>query len=119
MEAEMIVVGTDHRRTIEEAGERLIQHLEALGRKPTTINTYRSLLRTHLVEHLGTRTLNGIGPEHVEGLAVAMRRGGAGPKVTRNALILLHQVFEFGQRNGWCEANPPQEGRLTEARGEH
>ena len=34
--------------SVSDAGERLISHLGALGRKPTTLATYRSLLRTHL-----------------------------------------------------------------------
>ena len=35
-----------------------------------------------------------------------MRRQGAGPKTIVNALTLLHQIFEFGQRKGWCQSNP-------------
>ncbi len=94
------------RVTVADAGDRLIRHLEALGRKPTTLDTYRSSLRTHLVTHLGARSLDRIGPEHVEALVVAMRRSGRAPKTTVNALTLLHQIFEFGQRKGWCRANP-------------
>ncbi len=106
MESDVPAVPTGERRTIEEAGEQLIEHLAALGRKPTTLGTYRSLLRTHLAPHLGTRSLERIEPHNVEGMIAAMRRGGAGPKVIRNAVTLLHQVFEFGQRKHWCEANP-------------
>jgi len=94
------------RRSVEEVGGQLVGHLEALGRKPSTLSTYRSLLRAHLVPHLGDRTLDGIEPLHVERLVAGMRRGGAGPKLTSNALTLLYQVFEFGRRKGWCEANP-------------
>jgi integrase len=94
------------RRSLEEVGDQLVGHLEALGRKPSTLNTYRSLLRAHLVPHLGDRTLDRIEPVHVERLVAGMRRGGAGPKLTNNALTLLYQVFEFGRRKGWCEANP-------------
>ncbi|MGH8636585.1 MAG: site-specific integrase, partial [Burkholderiales bacterium] len=75
-------------------------------RKPSTLSTYRSLLRAHLVPHLGDRTLDRIEPVHVERLVAGMRRGGAGPKLTSNALTLLYQVFEFGRRKGWCETNP-------------
>ncbi len=35
-----------------------------------------------------------------------MRRNGKGAKTIQNAITLLYQVFEFGQRKGWCEANP-------------
>jgi integrase len=100
------VVATGEWRTVEEAGEQLLDHLAALGRKPSTLNTYRSLLRAHLSPHLGGSTLDRIEPAHVERLVAAMRQGGAGAKLTCNALTLLYQVFEFGRRNGWCERNP-------------
>jgi integrase len=92
--------------TIAEAGERLLQHLEALGRKPSTIATYRSLFATHLVPNLGDQPLDRVTAEQVEELIAAMRRSGKGAKTIQNAITLLYQVFEFGQRKGWCEANP-------------
>lgn len=106
IEAESNVKTVGDRRTVEEAGERLIEHLGALGRKPTTLGTYSSLLRTHLARHLATRSLDRMDPDDVERMIVAMRREGAGPKTIVNALTLLHQVFEFGARKGWCQANP-------------
>lgn len=92
--------------TVEDAGERLISQLEALGRKPTTLGTYRSLLRAHLATHLGGKSLDQVRVEDVEALVAAMRRGGTGSKTTRNALALLHQIFTFGQRKRWCAENP-------------
>lgn len=89
----------------EDAGTQLIAHLEALGRKPTTMNTYRSLLRTHLTR-LGDKPLDRITRHDVEALIANMARNGTGPKTTRNALTLLNQIFSFGQRNGWCRENP-------------
>jgi integrase len=92
--------------TFSEAGERLIAHLEAIGRKPTTLNTYRSSFRTHLEPALGDSQLDRIGSPEVEALIASMRRGGCEAKTTVNALTLLHQIFEFGRRRGWCQANP-------------
>lgn len=37
---------------------------------------------------------------------VKMRRAGSGPKTIVNALTLLHQIFAFAERKGWCHANP-------------
>ncbi len=108
MEAETQVT-TAGRVTVAEAGACLTDHLEALGRKPTTLCIYRSLLRTHLVPHLGATTLDRIQPADVEQLMAIMRREGAGPKLIRNALTLLSQVFAFGQRRGWCATNPCQQ----------
>jgi integrase len=92
--------------TLADAGERLMRHLEALGRKPTTLATYRSLLSAHLEPRLGYLPLGEIAPEQVEGLVAGMRAEGKSAKLTQHALALLHQVFEFGQRKGWCGANP-------------
>ena len=106
IEAESNIKTVGDRRSVEEAGERMIEHLGALGRKPTTLSTYSSLLRTHLAPHLDTRSLDRVEPDDVERLLVAMRREGAGPKTIVNALTLLHQIFEFGERKGWCQTNP-------------
>jgi integrase len=95
--------------TIEEAGERLLRHLDALGRKPTTLGTYRSLFRTHIVPRLGSTPLDRATADNVEELVAGMRRAGKGPKTTVNALTLLHQVFEFGERRKWCGTNPCKE----------
>jgi integrase len=92
--------------TIGVAGERMLRHLEAVGRKPTTLNTYRSIFRTHLEPRLGSVPLDRAKPEQVEALAAVMRRDGKAAKTTANALTLLFQIFAFGQRKGWCRENP-------------
>jgi integrase len=106
IEAESATVAAHARVTVSEAGRRLIDHLEAVGRKPTTITVYRSLLRTHIDRHLGARELDHVKPEHVERMIGTMRRAGTGPKTTVNAITLLAQVFVHGQRRGWCSTNP-------------
>jgi hypothetical protein len=45
MEHESAIAPARGRLTVEEAGERLIEHLEALGRKKSTIEGYRSTLK--------------------------------------------------------------------------
>lgn len=92
--------------TIAEAGERMLRHLEAIGRKPTTLGTYRSIFRTHLETRLGRTPIDKATPEQVEGMAAAMQRDGRAPKTIANALTLLFQIFAFGQRKGWCRENP-------------
>ena len=109
IESTIPTIAVGERRTVEEAGEQLVSHLGALGRKPSTLNTYRSLLRAHLSTGLGGLTLDRIEPVHVERLVASMRHGGAGAKLTCNALTLLFQIFEFGRRKGWCETNPVKE----------
>ncbi len=92
--------------TIEEAGERMLRHLDALGRMPTTLDTYGSLFRTHLVPHLGSAEVDRATPGDVEGLLATMRRQKKGTKTIVNALTLLSQIFSFAERKGWAKDNP-------------
>jgi hypothetical protein len=54
MEQEHAVASTA-RLTVAEAGDRLIDHLEALGRKKSTIEGYRSALAVHLAPFFRAR----------------------------------------------------------------
>jgi integrase len=92
--------------TVATVGERLLHRLEIVGRKPTTLATYRSTLETHLLPALGTLPLGEVGPEHIESLMTAMQEAGKAAKTRRNALILLHQLFAFAERRDWCAGNP-------------
>jgi hypothetical protein len=100
MEATTVNVVPGQRLTVGEAGVRLVDHLEAIGRKPTTIGLYRSLLRTHIDKHVGDRALDRVEATDVERMESSMRRAGTGPKTTENVLTLLGQVFTYGQRRG-------------------
>jgi hypothetical protein len=92
--------------TVAVVGERLLRHLEIVGRKPTTLATYRSALETHLLPALGVLSVGEVDKEHVENLMAAMQGAGKAAKTRANALVLLHQLFHFAERNGWCTDNP-------------
>lgn len=66
MELEQTVSPTTARLTVEEAGDKLIGHLEALGRKTSTIEGYRSALHVHLAPFFAGKRLDRIGREDVE-----------------------------------------------------
>jgi integrase len=106
METELALPVPAQRITVLDAGERLLEHLEAIGRRPTTLNAYRAALRTHLSPALGSLILERVEPEDIERFIARDRRAGATPKTTVNALGFLHSVFQFGQRRGWCTRNP-------------
>jgi integrase len=98
-------VGTDV--TIADAGARLLRVLEAKGRKPTTLATYDSTLKTHIQPApLGDLDLREVNPDDVEKLLARMRREGKAPKTIANAFKLLHQIFVFGKKKRWCRENP-------------
>lgn len=92
--------------SLTEAAEHMLRHLEALDRKPTTLETYRSLLRTHLALRLGDVPIEEVTPRQVEALAAEMREEGKAAKTRLNALKLLSQIFAFAKRRGWCRENP-------------
>jgi integrase len=92
--------------TVAAVSERLLRHLEIVGRKPTTLATYRSTLETHLLPAFGTRPLSEVSPERIENLMAAMQESGKAAKTRMNALVLLHQLFNFAERHGWCADNP-------------
>jgi integrase len=94
------------RLNLAEAGERLIAHLEQNGRKPSTIEDYRSMLRVHLVPALGDRALDRISPADIEAFIAAQLGAGLAVKTVLNHLGLLHSIFERGRRRGWVATNP-------------
>jgi integrase len=97
---------TPTRVSVDEAGERLIGHLRALGRKPATIEAYESLLRVHLAPFFAGRSLDAITTDDVEAFVRTKAEAGKSAKTTRNALGFLHSTFEFGQRKNWAKGNP-------------
>jgi hypothetical protein len=92
--------------TVDQAAEHLLHHLEAIGRRPTTLATYRSLFRTHLQSSVEEVALERITSRDVEKLDQAMRRKELAPKTRLNALKLLSEIFVFAKRQGWCRRNP-------------
>jgi integrase len=91
---------------VNDAGTLLIDHLEALGRKPSTIGEYRSYLRVHLGPFFGNVVLDRIAPSHVEAFIAAKRREGKATKSILNYLGLLHSIFAFAQRKRLASTNP-------------
>ena len=94
------------RMTVAEAGELLVANSTARGLKRSTLMTYESVVRVHLAPYFGSRQLDRIGRREAEGLAAHMTRQGSSPKTVRNALGILHRIFEYARRQEWVVANP-------------
>jgi integrase len=101
--------------TVDQAAEHLMRHLEAIGRRPSTLATYRSLFRTHLQWSVEEVALERITKRDVEELDRVMRRKGLGPKTRLNALKLLSEIFAFAKRQGWCRRNPCEQVQFPQA----
>jgi hypothetical protein len=52
--------------TVEEAAQRLRSHLEAMGRKPSTLRAYRSKLAAQIEPRIGSRPLVSVRRDEVE-----------------------------------------------------
>jgi hypothetical protein len=79
----MVAAGAPVQRsdlTVADAAEDLLAHLELRGRKPTTLDTYRSSLRAHLLPLIGDSVLDLVRRQDIEQLNRAMQRRGSAPK---------------------------------------
>jgi integrase len=101
------VVAKGRRRTVGEAGDVYIAHLETvMERKRTTIADYRGYLHRHLAPFFGDRPMDRLEPAQIERYLHAKRRDGLSPKTVQNHLNFLHGMFAFAIRRGWATANP-------------
>lgn len=102
--------------SVAAAVELLLGHLEALGRKPTTLDSYRSVLRTHLLPRVGDVAVEEVTPRDVEAIAAKMLRDGKAEHTRARTLKLISQVFDFARRRGWCSENPCREVERPQVR---
>ena len=75
-----VAVATHSRLDVDEAGERYLAHLCAMGRKRSTLMDYESTLRVHLAPFFGTTALHRIEPRDVERFIAAKAREGRATK---------------------------------------
>ena len=94
------------RLTIGEVGTAYLRHLDALGRKGSTVEAYESTLRVHLVPFFGEAPMQAITPVDVEAFMASERRAGRAPKSVLNYLGFLHSLFAFSEKRGWGAGNP-------------
>ncbi len=96
------------RLDMAEVGRRYRKHLEALGRKRSTLAAVEMTLRVWIEPQLGGRALDKIRPEDVEDLMRAMSKAGVGVKSVRNYIGTLSAIFRFAMhpRRKWATSNP-------------
>ena len=94
------------RLDIDTVGRRYIAQRGMLGRKATTLEDYESALRVHLVPFFGDRPLAEIDVALVEDFVWLKLEEGMAAKSVRNFLGLLHSIFAYAIRLGWCSHNP-------------
>src|SRR6202008_4889405 len=77
-----------------------------IGRKPTTLANYRTILGLRLLPRFGEMPVDRVRPAQVEALAAQMIREGISAHTRANTLKLLSQVFNYSLRRRWCRENP-------------
>ncbi len=94
------------RITVGEAADRLLEHLEAMGRKHSTLRAYRSKLKAQIKPRMGHRPIARVTRDEVEAFVSGCLRDGLSAKYATNCLGLLHSVFEIAIRREWATTNP-------------
>jgi hypothetical protein len=84
--AEVVPPPIGERVTVEGAGRRHLAHLEAMGRKPSTLRSYRNQFEAQLVLRLGDVMIATLDGEQVEQLVAALAREGLAPKTIREVV---------------------------------
>lgn len=81
--------------------------LEHSDRKAATKQLYRTLARVHLTPApLGTLTLGGIRPSHVESLTGRMRAAGLSDSTVRTTYTVLRSILDAAVRDKLIAVNP-------------
>ena len=80
---------------------RFVEHDR--GRKPSTLEGYRAIVRTHLLPTFGDLALESITPRMIEQWAERIDRS---PSTRRLALVLLHGIFRRAMKVWSLQVNP-------------
>ena len=96
------------RLDVAEIGRRYRKHLEALGRKRSTLAAVEMVLRVWIEPHLGGRALESVRSEDVEDMMRAMTADGVGAKSIRNYIGTLSALYRYAMhpRRRWATSNP-------------
>jgi integrase len=96
------------RLDVAEIGRRYRKHLEALGRKRSTLAAVEMVLRVWIEPHLGGRALESVRSEDVEDMMRAMSADAVGAKSIRNYIGTLSALYRYAMhpRRRWATSNP-------------
>lgn len=99
-------------RRLDELLYRYIDHLEAIGRSPNTIKTYRSNVRCYITPYLHDLDADDLKPYQIDGLyEVILFRGGRGGKSISSTKLtnihwMLRGAYRWFVKEGITEFNP-------------
>jgi integrase len=100
-----------HRGTGESVGyllDRWIEHLEALGRSPKTIDGYRSIIRARLRPALGSIALRRLQPADLDRFYRALVADGLSALSVRHCHAALSTALRQAVKWGWIDRSPAE-----------
>jgi len=100
-----------HQSTDQTVGyllDRWIEHLEALGRSPSTINGYRSLIRARLRPAFGSMELRRLQPADLDRFYRALIADGLSPLSVRHCHAALSTALRQAVKWGWIDRSPTE-----------
>jgi integrase len=97
-------VGSTH--TVGYLLDRWIEHLEAIGRTPKTIDGYRSLIRARLRPAFGSVELRKLTPEHLDTFYRALVADGLSPTSVRHCHAAMSTALRQARKWGWIDRSP-------------
>ena len=103
-----VTASAERALTVAELTERYLGHLEAMGRKRTTIVGVESTMRVWLVPVLGDKPAHAVTVQDVEDLMRTMRAAGVKTNTVRTYVGTLSSIYRYAQhpRRGWVPVNP-------------
>lgn len=98
-----------HEGTTAELGslvDRWIEHLEAIGRAPSTIREYRRLIVKEIKPAIGSTRLDRLKSSDLDRLYAEWLRSGLAPNTVHHRHSLLAAALQQGVKWGWLRDNP-------------
>ncbi len=91
--------------SFQQAAEESLKRRAAAGRRPTTLRDLRHFIRRLLrVQGLADRPLRAMGTAECRRVLETAFAGS--PHSYRKGRAVLHSIFAYGMRQGWCAQNP-------------
>lgn len=94
------------RHTVAQLLDRWMEHIEGLGRAPTTLVRYRSAIRHDIVPRIGQFRIDRIQPADIDQFYSGLAKAGLKPVSIRKCHAVLSAAFNQAIKWGWIERSP-------------
>ena len=92
--------------TVDQWAEYWMREVAVKTRRPKTIQSYRSVLRQHVLPTLGRSRLDKVTPAAIRKALSTMEAGGLAPTSRRNAHSIMAAMFKDAEREGRIPRSP-------------